>query len=304
MMRNDRYKLKRGRVSLTLTFLPFLIYIIAFKYVPILGWGLAFVRYKPGLSFDQCKFVGMENFMLLFKNWEHLSNVLINTFAISGLSILFSPFPLIFAILLNEVKSVRFKKIVQTFTTIPHFVSFVIVYSLAFSLFSTEGVVNTILIDIGLIDSPTNILANKDLTWIFQTLLTVWKSFGWNAIIYFAAITGIDSELYEAAYVDGAGRFQKIWHITVPGVINTYFVLLLLSISSFLSNGLDQYLAFYNSIISDKIMVLDLYTYRMGLVSADYSYSTAIGIIKTFVSIVLLFSVNAFSKKVRGNSII
>ena len=210
----------------------------------------------------------------------------------------------LFAIFLNEVKSVRFKKIVQTFTTIPHFVSFVIIYSLAFAIFSTEGVLNTVLMNMGLLERPLNILADKDSTWIFQALLRLWREFGWSAIIYFAAISGIDSELYDAAYVDGAGRFQRIWHITVPGVANTYFVLLLLSISNFLSSGLEQYLAFYNSVVADKIMVLDLYTYRMGMVVADYSYSTAVGIMKTIVSVVLLFSANTLSKKIRGYSII
>ena len=135
-------------------------------------------------------------------------------------------------------------------------------------------------------------------------LIALWKNFGWNAILYFAAISGIDTELYDAASVDGANRFQKIMHITVPGITNTYFTLLLLSISNFLSSGIDHYLSFYNSSVAEKIMVLDLYTYRLGLVSGDYSFSSAVGILKTAVSLILLFSANYASKKIRGYSIV
>ncbi len=304
MKQKKKFKLKPERVTLTLLFLPFLIYIIAFKYVPILGWGLSLIRYKPGLQFWQCEFVGLDNFKLIFTQGATLLKVLRNTFALSGLGLLFFPVPLVFAILLSEIKSNKFKKIVQILTTVPHFVSFIIIYSLAFALFSTEGVMNTVLINLGLIENPVNTLANNDIVWIFHSLLDVWKGLGWNAIIYFAAIAGIDSELYEAASIDGAGRFQKILYITLPGVSSTFFTLLLLRISHILENGLDHYLAFYNSVVSDKIMTLDLYTYRLGLVSGDYSYSTAVGIIKTFVSLVLLFSANAASKKLRGQSMI
>ena len=300
MKQKEKFKLKPERVRLTLLFVPFLILLIAFKYVPIVGWGLSLIRYKPGLQFWQCEFVGLDNFKLLFAQGATLLKVMRNTFALSGLSLLFFPVPMIFAILLSEIKSNRFKKYVQIFTTIPHFVSWIIIYSLAFALFSTEGVLNTILMNLGVIENPVNTLANKDIVWIFHSLLTLWKNIGWNAIIYFAAIAGIDSELYEAASIDGAGRFQKIRYITIPGLANTFFTLLLLHIASILDNGLDHYLAFYNSVVSDKILVLDLYTYRTGLVSGDYSYSTAISIMKTIVSLTLLFSANFASKKIRG----
>lgn len=297
-------KFKTERVKLTLLFLPFLIFIILFKYVPVAGWALSLIRYKPGLQFWQCEFVGLDNFKLIFSQGATLLKVLRNTFALSGLSILFFPIPLIFAILLSEISSNKFKKSVQILTTIPHFVSWIVIYSLAFALFSTEGVLNTVLTNLGVIENPINTLTNNNIVWIFHSLLTVWKNIGWNAIIYFAAIAGIDSELYEAASIDGAGRFAKIRYITLPGLSSTFFTLLLLHISNILDSGLDHYLAFYNSVVSDKIMVLDLYTYRLGLVSGDYSYSTAISIMKTFVSLILLFSANAASKKIRGESMI
>lgn len=304
MIQLGKLKMKKERLIFTLLFMPFLVYIIAFKFVPLVGWGLAFIRYRPGLALSQCEFVGFDNFIKIFSDWDRLSQVLTNTFVLSILGILVSPFPLLFAILLNEVPGKKFKKFVQTFTTIPHFVSWVIVFALAFSLFSTEGVLNTVLVKIGLGDKTTNLLASKNATWWLQAALNLWKSFGWSAIIYFASISSIDSDLYEAAALDGAGRFQKIRYITIPSLKDTYFVILLLQISNFLNTGLDQYLAFYNSIISDKIMVLDLYAYRLGLVAADYSYSTAVSIVKTVVSIVLLFSINSLSKKIRGVSIV
>ena len=304
IQKDKKSKFKPERLRLTLIFIPFLILIILFKYVPIGGWILSVYRYKVGIPLFENEFVGLYNFKMIFQQWDKMWEVLKNTFVISGLNVLFSPFPVIFAILLSEIRSMKFKKLVQTFTTIPHFVSWVIIYSLAFALFSTDGVMNTILIGLGLRERPANLLTNGEAVWIFQALLNLWKNFGWNAILYFAAISGIDTELYDAASVDGANRFQKILHITVPGITNTYFTLLLLNISNFLNNGMDQYLSFYNSVTAEKIMVLDLYTYRLGLIANDYSFATAVSVLKTFVSLVLLFSANFASKKIRGYTIV
>ncbi len=297
-------KIDMERLKLTLIIIPFFILIVMFRYVPIAGWSMAFVKYRPGMNIFDCKWMGLDNFTMMFSNWKKMSEVLRNTLVLSGLNILFTPVPIIFAIMLSEVRSRKFQKVVQTVTTIPNFVSWIIIYALAYALFSTEGVLNTILQGLHLADKPVNLLANNKATWIFQTLLNVWKNFGWNSIIYFAAITGIDAGLYEAASIDGANRLQRIWHITVPGISNTYFTLLLLNISNILNQGLDQYLAFYNSVVADKITVLELYTYRLGLVSGNYSYATAVGILKTIVSLILLFSANAASKKIRGYTIV
>ncbi len=300
----QRKPLNWERLKLSLIIIPFFILIILFRYVPIAGWSFAFVKYRPGMNILQCDWMGLENFATIFQNWKKIAEVLRNTLVMSGLNIAFSPVPIIFAIFLSEARGNRFKKVVQTVTTIPHFVSWIIIYALAFAIFSTEGVLNTILMGSGLADKPANLLSNNSVTWIFQALLQVWKTFGWNAIIYFAAISGIDSALYEAASIDGAGRLQKIWYITIPGIANTYFTLLLLNISNILNQGLDQYLAFYNSAVANKLTVLDLYTYRLGMVSGNYSYSTAVGILKTIISLILLFSANAASKKIRGYTIV
>lgn len=233
-----------------------------------------------------------------------MASVLKNTLVMSFLGLICTPLPAVFAIFLSELPSVRFKKVVQTLTTIPNFISWVIIYALAYALFSTEGVVNQVLLNAGIIEKAGNVLGNSDITWVFQTALNVWKGLGWNAIIYFAAIVGIDSELYDAASVDGAGRFQRILHITVPGISSTFFVLLLLQVSNLLALGIDQYLAFYNSMVADKILVLDLHVYRLGLITQDYSYATAVGIFKSLISILLLFSVNGLSKRLRGESLV
>lgn len=299
-----KYKLKKDRLTATLLTLPFLLFVCAFFYVPLLGWALAFVHYKPGLSLFQSEFAGLYYFGLIFEDWRRFSRVLQNTLAISFLNILCAPLPALFAIFLSELKGWKFKKIVQTITTFPYFVSWVIVYALAYALFASNGVINQVLIAADLIERPTNLLGNPDAVWGFQTFLSVWKSLGWNAVIYFAAIAGIDTELYNAASVDGAGRFQRIRHVTVPGIVPAFLVILLLTISNLLSQGIDQYLAFYNSLVADKITVLDLHVYRLGLVTQDYSYATAVGIGKSLISIALLMTANALSKKLRGESLV
>lgn len=311
MAGQQKYKKRKGfRISqkeglhLLLLALPFAAFVFAFSYVPLFGWVYAFIDYKPGISLMDSPFVGFKYFHILAQDWPTLVRVLRNTLAMSFLGILCAPLPAIFAIFLTEVPSTTFKKVVQTTTTIPNFVSWIIVYSLAFNIFSIEGVFNQVMLNLGIISSPTNILANEDAVWFFQTALGIWKSIGWNAIIYFAAIAGIDAELYDAASVDGAGRFQKILHVTVPGISSTFIVLLLLSASNILSVGLDQYLVFYNSMVADKIEVIDYYVYRLGLITNDYSYATTVGILKTLVSITLLFSINCLSKKVRGYGIV
>lgn len=299
-------KNKKVSIKLFLYVLPGLLVIFLFNYFSIWGWLYAFFQYKPGRSLFDCEFVGWDNFARLFGNKVmrgNLFRVLKNTFGIHLLGYLFTPLPMIFAIFLSELKSVKFKKIVQTITTLPHFISWVIVFSLASSLFSTNGLVNNVLLELGLIDTTINFLATDKHVWITQVLLQQWKGMGWSAIIYFAAIAGIDQELYEAAMVDGAGKLRRIWHITVPHLIPTYFVLLIMSIGNFLNTGYDQYLAFGNALNKDYIEVLDLYVYNLGLGSGQISYSVAVGIMKSGVAFALFGMANFLSKKVRGESV-
>ncbi|MCD9020643.1 ABC transporter permease subunit [Cohnella sp. NL03-T5] len=282
---------------------PFILLVIAFNYVPLFGWVYAFYDYKPGIPLADTPFVGLKFFKLALEDGSELGNIIRNTLGISALSLLISPLPLILAILLSEVRSKLFKNIVQTITTLPHFISWVIVFSIMFSLFSNDGLVNQQLLNWGWIDQPSNPLSDSSIAWYVQTAISAWKTVGFSAIIYLAAIAGIDQEQYEAAKVDGAGRFRQILHITIPGSVQTYLVLLLLSVSNMLSNGFEQFFVFFNPMVSEKLEVLDYYVYRVGIQSADYAYSTALGIFKTIISIALLFTVNFISKRTRGNSI-
>ena len=298
-----QYK-KKKNYKLLLWLLPFLVFVVLFSYVPLFGWSIAFFQYTPGSSLSAENFVGLKYFRQFFMDtvdmWRGIKNTLI--FAVLGLVTM--PLPMIFAILLNEVPHKGFSKFVQSITTFPNFISWVIVYSLAFSLFSTEGVINSILMGMGIISKPTNVLSSTSAVYWFQTCLGIWKGLGWSSIVYLAAISGIPQELYEAASVDGAGRFQQMLHVTLPGIAETFIVLLLLSIGNFISVGFDQYFIFQNPVTLKRLEVLDLYVYRLGLINKSYSYSTAIGMIKSLISLVMIFGTNQLAKKIRGNSII
>jgi len=293
-----------NRMKLFWMTVPFLILVFVFHYIPLFGWIYAFFDYKPGVPLWKTPFAGLDYFKLMYEERKDLLNVLRNTMIMSVLGLLCAPLYATFAIFLNEMKSKSFKKIVQITTTLPNFISWVLVYAVFFMFFSSDGFINRVLFSFGWIDSPTNVLGNNDIVWYVQTGIVMWKGLGWGAIIYLASIAGIDQELYDAAKVDGAGRFRTIWNITVPGILPTFFVLLLLDISNMLSSGFDQYFVFYNPLVASNIEVLDYYTYRVGMLNSDFSYSTALGISKTVISITLLFTVNNLAKRIRGESII
>ncbi len=287
--------------------LPFVILVLIFSYYPLYGWVYAFFDYKPPQHLCWDKFVGLKWFAYLFNNPERfktLLGVLRNTFAISGLSLLFSWFPMIFAVFLNEIKCVPFKKFVQTVTTIPNFISWVLVFSIAFSVFSSTGVVNQVLLSLGVIDKPQTFLQSSEHIYFKQWLWLTWKNAGWAAIMYIAAITGIDEEMMEAARVDGANRMQIIRHITIPSILPTYFVIVMLNLANFLTNGMEQFYVFQNSFNTDYIQVLDLYVYNLAFVGGVYPLSVAVSVFKTIISIILLTATNGFSKLVRGEGFI
>ncbi|MGB8453920.1 MAG: ABC transporter permease subunit [Anaerocolumna sp.] len=286
---------------------PFLVLAFAFSYFPLHGWAYAFFDYKPPLRLSQCEYVGLQWFKMLFGNPMQISQlmkVMANTFAMSGLTLATSFLPVIFAIFLSEIRCKWFKNFVQTFTTVPNFISWVMVYSVAFSLFSNSGMVNSLLVNSGIITTPLKFLDGDSHTWLTMLLWNIWKGLGWGSIMYLAAIAGVDQELYEAARVDGANRFKLMRHITLPALLPTFFVLLMLSVANFLNNGLDQYYVFQNSFNKEHIQVLDLYVYNVGMTGGSPSLATAIGMLKSIVSVTLLFIVNFVSKKTRGESII
>lgn len=298
---------KKSGFKLFLLCLPFLIAIFIFSYMPLLGWSYAFFDYKAGFKLFDCNFVGFKHFLKPFSNAvvrEDLIRVLKNTFAMSLLGLCSAPLPLLFAVFLQEIHLKRTKKIIQTVTTIPNFISWVLVFALCYSLFSVDGgLVNSILKTLGITKTGINFLASSDHVWLTMWLIGVWKSLGWSAIMYISALSSIDEGMYEAAEIDGAGRFQKIWYITIPSLMPTFFVLLILSIANFLNNGMDKFFVFQNAMNKAHIEVLDLYVYNNGLVGNNISYSTAIGMLKSLISVTLLFLANGASKLIRKESV-
>ncbi|WP_337099402.1 ABC transporter permease [Paenibacillus sp. YIM B09110] len=296
------------RFRLFLFALPFLLLILVFSYFPLYGWLYAFYNYRPGFSLFDTQFVGMQWFRSIISNptqTQEVLRVMRNTLAMSGLGIITSVCPVLFAIFLTEIKTTWYKKTVQIFTTLPNFISWVLVYAIAFMMFSVDnGIINKFMMAIGLQEAPVNYLASSEWIWLKMTFWALWKGLGWGAIMYIAAIASIDQELYDAAKVDGAGRFRMIWHITVPGIMPTYFVLLLLSIANLINNGMEQYFVFQNALNRDTIEVLDLYVYNTGLLGFNFSFATAVSMLKSIISIILLFVANRLSKMVRGESII
>ena len=290
-----------SKYKLFLMFLPFAALCFVFSYLPLYGWRYAFYDYKSGGTLSADNFVGFKWFTQLFQNEatkRDIVMVLRNTLAMSGLGIATSWLPMAFAIFLSEIKSARVKRFVQTFTTIPNFISWVLVYAIALAIFASDGFINSIL------GTQTQFLMDPDFMWVKMWAWGTWKGLGWSAIIYIAGISGIDQQLYEAATVDGAGRFQKMWHITVPGLIPTFMVLLLMSVAGVLSNGMDQYLVFENANNKEWLNVLDLYVYKLGINSGAIPLSTVVGMTKSIISVVLLFLANGISKLVRGESIV
>ena len=299
------------KYKLFLMMLPFLVAVLLFSYLPLYGWSYAFFNYKFGQPLSDQEYVGLKWFTEMWTNQanrENIVRVLKNTFGMSGLNLLTSFLPMVFAIFLNEVNNTRFKKFVQIFTTLPNFISWALVFSFAMCLFAMDtGIWSKFMLGIGAIKEPVVWLNSSEHIWLKMWGWSTWKGLGWGAIMYLAAISGIDQELYEAARVDGANRWHQMRYITLPGLLPTFFVLLMLSISNILNNGMEQYLVFQNPMNKATIEVLDLYVYNITIASRGttlYAFATAIGILKTLVSVTLLFTANFASKKLRGESIV
>lgn len=299
--------LKQQGFRLFLMTLPLIGAVFLFSYGPLWGWVYAFFDYKPGRALSSCEFTGLKWFTLLWSDRyyrQDMLRVLKNTLGMNFLGLAMSWLPMVFAVFLFEIPSVRYRKLVQVTTTLPNFISWVLVYAIAYSMFSVnDGLVNRILIQLGAVDEGINFLASGSHIWWKMWLWSTWKGLGWSAIVYIAALTGIDQTLYEAAEVDGAGRFAKMWHISLPGLIPTYFVLLIMSIGHLISSGMEQYYVFENVANQDSIEVLSLYVYHQGLGKQMYSFSVAVGMMESFVSLMLLGFANTLSKKVRGYSV-
>lgn len=264
------------------------VWMIIFCYIPIYGIVIAFKDYKITASIGAAPWVGLEHFREFFAD-ENFKNIMTNTLAISGLKLLINfPLPIAFAILLNELPFPRFKKATQTISYLPHFISWVILGGILINWLSDVGLINELLLRFGVITEPIYFLGESKYFWWISVFSDLWKELGWSAIIYLAAIAGIDPSLYEAATVDGATRLQKIRHITLPAIKSTISLLFVLQVGSLLNSNFDQIFVLRNPLNIERSNVIDMYVYTMGISSNRPSYATAIGLFKSIISLVLL----------------
>ena len=291
-----------------LMLLPSFILVFLFNYLPMGGLYMAFVDFKPRLGdfwgiLFQSKFVGLDWFRYFFSGQDFF-RVLRNTLVSSFLTLVFAfSVPIFIAILLNECTCRPFKRVVQTFSYLPYFVSWVIASNIIVTLLSSNGVVNQLLIKAGVIDKSVLFLQEGKYFWWVIALSNTWKDMGYNSIMYLSAISSINTELFEAAQVDGAGRLRQIWHVLLPGIRPTIIILLILNIGSLLNTGFDQYFLLGNSLTREFSDVIDTYSYRYGIQNAMYSYATAVGMFKSVVAFIMVLSVNQISKKLEGSAL-
>lgn len=285
--------------------IPFIIWVFVFSYLPLWGWTMAFQKFKPAKSFFEQQWVGLDYFKELFHD-DTFFQALRNTLAMSVMGLIAGfTIPIILAVLLNEVRQQMFKRVAQTISYLPHFVSWVVAAGIISKMLSTDnGVVNEILVGLHLIHEPIQFMAKGNLFWSIVTASDVWKETGWNTIIYLAAIAGIGPELYEAARVDGASRLQQVWHITLPGIRSTIIILIIISIGHLISIGFEKQFLLGNNLVRDYSQTLDLYALNYGLGMGRYSFGTAINIFNSVVSVILLFTANGIFKKITKESII
>ena len=280
---------------------PALALILLFQYVPLYGLQIAFKDFKIFVGIKESPFVGFDHFRRVF-NDAYFYKVLGNTLVISFYKLVFLfPLPVILAIQLNEVKNNLLRRSVQTVVYLPHFLSWVIVSGLFVSILGSDGIVNQILSPF--MDRPIRFLMDRN--WFRSVLVFTegWKGVGWSAIVYLAAITGIDPQLYEAAIVDGANKFQRIWHITLPGISPTIILLLILNIGSLLEAGFQQILVMYNPMVYSVADIIGTYVYRVGLGQMNFSYGAAVGLFNSVVAFILIITGNQLAKRLAGRSI-
>jgi len=291
-------KMVRQR-QLILMSLPMVAYVVLFAYGPIWGWMMAFQQYKPGFSIFDQKWVGFDQFRFLIMD-EGFTRVLRNTIAMSVISLVLSFVTAIgLALLLNEIKKTGIKRIIQTISYLPHFLSWIIVTGLVSMSLSTEGgIVNIVLVKLHLINEPIVWLSEGKYFWGIVGATNVWKEVGWNTIIYLAAIASVDPSLYEAAEMDGAGRYRKIWNVTLPGIRPVIVILLILNIGWILNGGGFEIQYFLgNGQVLDYSETIDIFVLKYGLRIGNYSLGVAAGIFKTVVSIILLYCANVIAKR-------
>ncbi len=285
--------------------LPGLLYLLIFKYAPMFGLVIAFKDYDPysGVAgIFSAPWVGLTNFAKFFDSY-YFGRIMSNTLVISFLKLLFGfPAPIVFALLINEVRGKYFKKTVQTISYIPHFISWVIVASLLQTLLTTDnGLVNVILNRLGF--RSISFLTSPKYFRAILVISDIWKSIGFGSIVYLAAITGVDTSQYEAAAIDGANRLQRIWYITLPSISSVVVIMLIFRVGGLLDAGFEQVFLTYSPSVYKVADIIDTFVYRVGLVEHDYSYSVAVSFFKSIVAAALLLSTNVISKRISGEGI-
>ncbi len=288
------------------------VWMLVFNYAPMYGILIAFKKnYKITTPLFSLKFLqsewadkgGFAHFINFFKDEEFLP-IMTNTLGISLLKLFINfPLPIVFALMLNEVRNQKFKKVVQTVSYLPHFLSWVVLGGILTTWLGESGLFNEILIDMGIIEHGKTYLAYPEYFWAIIVISDLWKELGWSAIIYLAAISGIDQEMYEAARVDGASRWRQIWSITLPSIAPTITILLILQVGSLLNTNFDQIFVLWNPLNSERSNVIDIYTYNTAMRSMRYSYAAAIGLFKSVVAFILLFIANQVSKRLNDTSL-
>ncbi|MDF2662902.1 MAG: protein lplB [Paenibacillus sp.] len=276
--------------------LPGTLYFLIYKYVPLLGSVIAFQEYSPFQGFLHSDWVGLAHFRKIFDNPE-VVQVLINTITLSFLQIAVAfPVPIVLALMLNETRHEWFKRLIQSLVYLPHFLSWVVVVGLVTIFLRSDGVVNGLLEHVFGIE-PILFLQQPYLFKPLIVLEVIWKEAGWGTIVFLAALAGVNPELYEAAIVDGANRWRRIWHITLPGIRSTIVILLILRLGTVLDNGFEQIFLMLNPYVQEVGNVLDTYVYYKGILQSDFSFATAVGLFKSVVGLVLVVAANKLAKK-------
>ena len=289
-------EIKRQKVLLLLS-AGYVIYGLIFCYMPLAGWLMAFENYKPKAGFFHSEFIGLGKFRQLFLD-DGFIRVIRNTLAMGVINLVTTMVAaIIFAILLNEVKSQGGKKVVQTISYLPHFLSWIIVTGILHDALSGTGIVNDLLLRFHLLKEPLNFFAYPKYFWWIVAFANVWKETGWNAIIYLASITAIDTSLYEAAAIDGAGRWARIKYITLPGIKPTIIILLLMNAGNVLNAGFEVQYLLGNGLVQSVSQTIDIYVLKWGISQGDYSLGTAAGIFKSVVSITIILIANEMAKR-------
>lgn len=295
------HDLKKNR-AYYLMLVPVLIYFIIFSYIPMGGLVIAFENFRPAQGIFGSKFVGLKNFQDFFQS-VYFTRVLWNTVVLSLLSLLICfPLPIIFALLLNEVQHLRFKKAVQTITYMPYFISLVVLAGIIIDFTSSDGLVGGTIMRM-VTGQPLNLLSDSRYFRAIMIVSELWQGLGYSSIIYVAALSGVNPDLYEAAAIDGAGRWKQTLHITLPSISSTIIIMLILKCGSLLAIGAEKIILIYNANIYETADVISTFVYRKGLQEFNYGYSTAVGMFNSVINFALILITNRLAKKFSDTSL-